>query len=80
MYCRVFLISQDGHELYISVAQADNRWINYIYDIKKTIQKEEFLKIHYYGPWHINKKMDVQQFSKMLLALALRAVAEEDES
>ena len=54
--------------------------MEYMRGIKKTIWKEEFLQIHRYGPWRIDNKMEVQQFSEALFALALRAAAEEDES
>lgn len=50
---------------------------SYMMDTKKGIKKTEFLQIHKYGPWNIKKRPDMDEFAKLVLAIALRASAEQ---
>lgn len=77
IYSRVILIAQDGREWYLSKATYVNEYRDFLKGTKKGIKKEEFLCIRRYGPWHLKKKEDVEIFAKLVLAISLRASAEQ---
>jgi hypothetical protein len=54
-----------------------NEYRDFLKGTKKGIKKEEFLHIHRYGPWHLKEKEDVENFAKLVLAISLRASAEQ---
>ncbi|KAJ5115122.1 hypothetical protein NUU61_000881 [Penicillium alfredii] len=75
---RVILISQDGEELYLSNATYTDEYKSYMMGTKRgMIKKTEFLRIQRYGPWRIKHWKEVEKFAKLVLAIALRASAEQ---
>ncbi|KAJ5814758.1 hypothetical protein N7474_006535 [Penicillium riverlandense] len=76
---RIILVSQDGRNFYISNALFPDGWKDYILGNKKKAKKEDFLEVFRYGPWDTRVRKEVDHFAKVLLALAIRATAEEEE-
>lgn len=74
----VFLIAQDGNEMYVANAIVETGYTEHMKDEKKTpVKKEELVRIEQYGPYQTHEKQDMEYFAKLVLALALRA-SEED--
>jgi hypothetical protein len=46
---------------------------------RKTIKKTEFLQILKYGPWKTTSRTDMDHFAKLVLAICLRATAEQEQ-
>jgi hypothetical protein len=71
------LISQDGDELYITKAYALDKYIAIVRDRdRNAITKNDFLKIRQRGAWKIDKREDVEDFARLVLAIALQSSAE----
>ena len=66
-----------GRELYLSNALYVDEYKSYMMDTKKGIKKTEFLQVQKYGPWNIRKRSDMDEFAKLVLAVSLRASAEQ---
>lgn len=74
---RCLLISQDGDELYITKAYALDKYIAIVRDRdRNAITKNDFLKIRQWGAWKIDKREDVEDFARLVLAIALQSSAE----
>ncbi|KAJ5921141.1 hypothetical protein N7466_009467 [Penicillium verhagenii] len=67
----IFLISQDGVELYVIVADFDRRYVDFARGRRHRITEEHFMKMHKFGPWFINRSEDLDAFAKLALAIAI---------
>ncbi|KAJ5946128.1 hypothetical protein N7454_002967 [Penicillium verhagenii] len=67
----VFLISQDGVELYVIVADFDQRYVDFARGRRLTITEDHFMKMHKFGPWLIDRFEDLDIFAKLVLAIAI---------
>ncbi|KAI2714312.1 hypothetical protein CBS147354_7481 [Penicillium roqueforti] len=76
-----FHISQDRHQVYITVAQYDEKYLEYIVDGKLSPDRS-FLTMNQYGPWDTTEGGHMRVLGPILLAIALRAEQEgkEEES
>lgn len=70
------MVLQDGTELCISNARISEEWRECMLSAKKSI-KAESLEVHRYGCWKIGERNEVEKLTRVLLALALRATAED---
>ncbi|KZN84595.1 hypothetical protein EN45_087360 [Penicillium chrysogenum] len=74
---RCLLISQDGDELYITKAYALDKYIAIMRDRdKNSITKNDFLRIRQWGAWKIDEREDIEDFARLVLAIALQSSAE----
>jgi hypothetical protein len=74
---RGLLISQYGDELYTAKAYVLDKYIAIMQDQeKKAITKNDFLKIRQWGPWKIDRRKDVEDFARLVLAVGQEASAE----
>ncbi|KAJ5120510.1 uncharacterized protein N7515_009898 [Penicillium bovifimosum] len=71
----VFLISQDGPELYISTATPSAAYLAYIKNQSSSLHGENFLQIHKYGPYDIREDMKMHAFSCLALSIVLKATS-----
>ncbi|KAJ5545433.1 hypothetical protein N7461_007737 [Penicillium sp. DV-2018c] len=78
---RALLISQDGDELYVAKAYCLDKYIAIMQDQERNaIAKNDFLKIRQWGPWRINDRDEIEDFARLVLAVALQASAENYRS
>ena len=74
---RCLLISQDGDELYITKAYALDKYIAIMRDRdKNSITKNDFLRIRQWGAWKIDEREEIEDFARLVLAIALQSSAE----
>lgn len=56
-----YLISQDGHEIYITVASFDKTYIQWLRSKRAiSLPKGSFLTMTRYGPWLINRAEEIR--------------------
>ncbi|KAK1146285.1 hypothetical protein N8T08_003072 [Aspergillus melleus] len=66
-------VSQDRSEIYITFAEYDDEYINYLRDDSNPDSNLHFLTMHQYGPWGTSNLEDMRDLGKFLLAICLRA-------
>jgi hypothetical protein len=66
------LISQDRHEIYITVAEYEREWLNYLKGEDDANAPLSFLKLHCFGPWSIFDKKHVCHLSKIFLDFTIQ--------
>lgn len=66
--------------MYISQASYEGDWKDYMLGHKDKPEDGDFARVEIYGPWSITKRQEVKEFAHILLALTLRAVAEEQQA
>ncbi|KAJ5034458.1 hypothetical protein NUH16_005895 [Penicillium rubens] len=76
---RVTLFAQNGTELYILNAVYTDGYKQHMKGDKRKpfAKQDEFLRIHKYGPYLIHEEKDMEYFTKVALAVVLRASEEE---
>jgi hypothetical protein len=67
----VFLISQNDMEIYLIVAIPTRRYVAYMEGRRSVLRDEDFMRMHKFGPWHINKSTELDYFAKIALAIAI---------
>ncbi|OQD71536.1 hypothetical protein PENPOL_c001G08785 [Penicillium polonicum] len=67
----LFLISQDGADIYITGAVFDKAYLNWITNNRKKLPSHKFLQMMQYGPWNLKKAGDMEQFAVNSLAIML---------
>jgi len=73
---RYILISQDRHEVYITIAYYDQDWLDYLQGATDINSPRSFLRLNCYGPWNIFKKQHVFHLSKIILAFTVQVSSE----
>lgn len=68
---RRLLISQDGHEIYVTIGSYDSDYVKYITD-QALSQADSFLVMRSYGPFLVNHKNHMENLGVLLLAVTLR--------
>lgn len=71
MLNRRLLISQDRHEIYLTFAEFDATYVDYI-SHRKTKTREAFLEMRPYGPFSIGDKTRMKVLGELVLAFALQ--------
>ena len=65
-----YLISQEGHEIYIPVASFDNTYLQWLRSKRAiSLPKDSFLNMARYGPWLIDRAEHVAEFAAIILAI-----------
>ncbi|CAI7599472.1 unnamed protein product [Penicillium glandicola] len=69
---RRLLISQDNHEIFLTIASYKKRYVNYLNNgnISKST-KSSFLTMKEYGPWIITRSSDMRDLARIILSLAV---------
>ncbi|KAJ5556356.1 hypothetical protein N7494_000271 [Penicillium frequentans] len=68
----IFVISQDGVEIYLIVAVFDRRYVDYMKGRQSSLPSGSFMQMHKFGPWPINKATELDNFAKVALTIAIR--------
>lgn len=66
-------MSQDRNEIYIIFAEYDETYVKYLDDKLDRSEGPGSLTMHQFGPWDIEKRSDMADVGRILLAIALRA-------
>ncbi|KAH7325713.1 hypothetical protein B0I35DRAFT_474458 [Stachybotrys elegans] len=66
---RRLMVSQDRHEVYLTVASFDDDYISYIRGHKMT---NSFLKMQEYGPFDVCNKDHMRYLGRILLAVSIQ--------
>ncbi|PLB45039.1 hypothetical protein P170DRAFT_513116 [Aspergillus steynii IBT 23096] len=69
-------VSQNRHEIFITVAEYDSGYISYLRKKPADDEPLSFLTMHQYGPWNTNNAGHMKKLGPILLALTLYADAE----
>ena len=62
------LVSQDRHEIYITIANYDDSYARYVAGLSET---DSFLKMDEYGPFDISEHRHMFYLGRIMLALSL---------
>ena len=80
---RRLLISQDSHEIYITIGEYGEQYEEYLRTSKPTAQKNptepSFLTMRQYGPWKTNVERQTKQVAMLLLACTLSEIPVDSE-
>ncbi|RAL03730.1 uncharacterized protein BO80DRAFT_268743 [Aspergillus ibericus CBS 121593] len=71
---RRILLSQDRHEIFITVAEYDDKYLDFLDG--NPGPDRAFLRMHEFGPWNTQSVKDMKQVAVILVAMALRAEAD----
>lgn len=66
-------MSQDRHEIYITVADYDQNYVKYLENELTEAEDPGFMTMHQYGPWDIRNLEDMQEVAQYLVAIFIRA-------
>ncbi|KAJ5213232.1 hypothetical protein N7449_000401 [Penicillium cf. viridicatum] len=73
-------ISQDRHQIFITFAEYDESYIQYLHNTLPPKSPRPFLKMHEFGPWNTMARSDMEDIGGILLAIALRAYSDANPS
>ncbi|GLA22769.1 hypothetical protein AnigIFM63326_005243 [Aspergillus niger] len=73
-------ISQDRHQIFITFADYDSNYIQYLNNTLPPGSPRPFLRMHEIGPWNTTVKGDMEEVGSILLAIALRAYSDTNTS
>ncbi|OJJ46495.1 hypothetical protein ASPZODRAFT_142309 [Penicilliopsis zonata CBS 506.65] len=76
---RAFLVSSDGSEWFLSLANYTPVYQEYMLGERNTLPREEFLVMDQYGPWETREIGELRSFLEIMLAIMLRAREEAEE-
>ncbi|WEW56766.1 hypothetical protein PRK78_002217 [Emydomyces testavorans] len=72
---RRFLVSQNRHEIFLTVAEYDSQYLDYIqnpgYDLDPSL-----MTMFQFGPWNVSKRTHMNEFAAILLAMTLQLGSE----
>lgn len=72
MLYRRIIISQDRHEIYITIAEYDGLYIKYLKDeLLPGDDRLALMTMNQYGPWLVDSSRDMERLGEIILALAL---------
>jgi hypothetical protein len=75
------IISQDRHEIYLTVAKYDDEYIKYLSDKSyRNVFPSSFMTMHQFGPWDILDARNMEHLGPILLAISLYADAESKKA
>ncbi|PYI02943.1 hypothetical protein BO78DRAFT_432519 [Aspergillus sclerotiicarbonarius CBS 121057] len=69
-------VSQDRHEIFLTVAQYDGDYIRYLEDKDHRSESKSFMTMHQFGPWNTLDATHMSYLGPIMLAISLRADAE----
>ena len=81
---RRLLISQDSHEIYITIGEYGEPYEEYLCTTKHMTQKKSaepsFLTMRQYGPWKTDVERHTKQVAMLLLACTLSGIPVDSEN
>ncbi|KAL2809606.1 hypothetical protein BJX63DRAFT_423673 [Aspergillus granulosus] len=69
-------VSQDRHQIFITFAEYDGSYIQYLNNTLPPNSPRPFLKMHEFGPWDTKNRSDMENIGSILLVIALRAYSD----
>ncbi|KAJ5963587.1 uncharacterized protein N7479_003463 [Penicillium vulpinum] len=79
-------ISQDRHEVFVTVAKYDKKYLEYLNNPRPSSDEDEdgdenkenlsFLTMHQFGPWNTLDRSHIRELGPILLAITLKADAD----
>ncbi|KAE8349396.1 hypothetical protein BDV28DRAFT_141318 [Aspergillus coremiiformis] len=69
-------VSQDRHQIFITFAEYDATYFQYLDNTLPPSSPRPFLKMHEFGPWNTEVRKDMESVGSILLAIALRAYSD----
>ncbi|KAH8427659.1 uncharacterized protein LDX57_005370 [Aspergillus melleus] len=72
-------VSQNRNEIYITFAEYDDEYMNYLKDRSSSDPDLHFLTMHQYGPWKTSIQAHMRDLGQLLLAICLRAHSDMQE-
>ncbi|KKK23515.1 hypothetical protein AOCH_004090 [Aspergillus ochraceoroseus] len=69
-------VSQDRHQIFITFAEYDCNYIQYLDNTLPPNSPRPFLKMHEFGPWNTMIRSDMEIIGSILLAISLRAYSD----
>lgn len=69
-------ISQNRHEIFITIAEYDSGYISYLRTKPASDEAPSFLTMHQYGPWNTKDAGHMKSLGPILLALTLYTQAQ----
>lgn len=71
---RALLISQDEHEIFLTLASFTDVYLKYLEGTRRRLPaQQDLLRMQQYGPWTIDLADDMDHFAKVILAFVLKA-------
>ncbi|MCJ1467786.1 hypothetical protein MMC07_006411 [Pseudocyphellaria aurata] len=72
---RRLLVSQDACEIYMTIAEYDSAYIDYIHGKEEATSGEpSFLTMHQYGPWKTMNHEEMENLGFLILAFSLQQI------
>ncbi|MCJ1462256.1 hypothetical protein MMC07_000856 [Pseudocyphellaria aurata] len=73
---RRLLVSQDSHEIYLTIAEYDYDYMNYLHgNVQATIGKPSLMVMTQYGPWNTKNYEHMEHVGFILLAFTLQHIS-----
>ncbi|KAL4786895.1 hypothetical protein BJX76DRAFT_320055 [Aspergillus varians] len=70
-------VSQDRHEIFLTVAEYDGDYVKYLNDKHHHSDAPSFMTMHCFGPWDTREPGHMRMLGPILLGISLRADDEE---
>ena len=70
------MISQDQHEIWITVGEFSDEYVDFLAGKRKEHKQSGFLEMREYGPLDVANAGDMQDVGQMLLALSIQLCKE----
>lgn len=70
---RRFHVSQDRHEIFLTVAKYDDDYVRYLEDKNYRSGTRSFMTMHQYGPWNTLDAAQMSALGPIMLAISLLA-------
>ncbi|KKZ68153.1 hypothetical protein EMCG_06164 [[Emmonsia] crescens] len=67
---RRFLVSQNRHEIYLTIAEYDDAYVKYLHNENK--DTKSMMKMNEFGPWTLSSKSHMRDFAAIMLAFTLQ--------
>ncbi|KAA8641643.1 uncharacterized protein ATNIH1004_011779 [Aspergillus tanneri] len=71
------IVSQDRHEIFLTVAKYDDNYIKYLGDKNHRSESPSFMTMYQFGPWDTLDSTHMKYLGPILLAISLRAEIED---
>ncbi|KAK2755018.1 hypothetical protein FQN54_006546 [Arachnomyces sp. PD_36] len=69
---RYFMVSQHRHEMFVTVAKFDRKYMTYLQDERKVDPKDSFLDLYCFGPFNIFDSRHMFTFGRIILTLTIQ--------
>ena len=66
------MISQDRHEIYLTVAEYDQEYIRYLNNEQPARDEISLMKMNEFRPWVVQDRYEMQSLGEIILAVAMQ--------